>query len=615
MVLGLSKLLHYYRKLKTVGVSRCARAMHHRLQRAIFITQMRRKGGRDVGRVPGVASISSRSLHFLDEIAEKCDRKRLISLADQYVAGQFDPLGSEKQLFEKMPWHCDIRLSARDPHAPSLFDANQFYADISIKEGHGDKICKDIKVPWELSRFHHLPVLGLAYALTEDARYAQVAKKQITDWIQVNPYLYGVNWVSPMEVAIRATNWIIAWYWLGRVWQDDEQYSQQLIQSLEDHTRYLEGNWEFYDGRTSNHYLSNLVGYFYLCWFFQGEPETTRKRDWCYQEILRELDWQIFDEGTSYEGSTRYHQLVTELMIHAFLLAREMGIVVEDSRLQKVERMLAFIDWCKPTADGQMVIIGDDDSGSLLHKDLFGLSTIASILFPERGTFFGVKRYAQFGLSISKADDWHITLRHHAYERRQPSAHFHSDVGSVTIAYKGVPIIIDPGSYLYTASREWRNQFRSAAMHNVCYLPGYQRDQKELFALDMDESWYKDVCQTGGVLRTHHIIASDIHLEREVVIDEQKCVITDWLTSRVLGKPQAMKNFTLSPTITVCKEDGVGWLLLHNQKPLLRLLVPPRDSLMIEDTWMSPGYGRRVRTICLKVSQIDGEPTILRVID
>ena len=602
----ISKIMHHYKKLKTVGISRFSRAIYYRVQKMLFIKKMRKKIDRDVGRVPQPTLSTHSPLRFLDELKKKCDRDRLIKQADQYVVGRFDLLGSGEQQFEKMPWHQDIRLSSYDPHAQSSFDPNQFFADIFIQEGNGKTIAKDIKLPWELSRFHHLPVLGLAYSITGNEQYAQAAKEQIADWLDANPYLLGVNWACPMEVGIRATNWIVAWHWLREAWQEDQPFCNRFTNSLRDHMRYLEGNWEFYDGRTSNHYLSNLVGYFYLCAFF----DDTQKRDWCYRELLRELDWQIFDEGTSYEGSTRYHQLVTELTIHAVLLAREMGLSVEDKLVEKLERMLTFLDWCTPTMDGETVVIGDDDSGSLLHKSLFGLSTVASILFSKRGTFFGVKRYAQFGLSISKADDWHVTLRHHAYDRRQPSGHFHDDGASVTVAYKGVPIIIDPGSYLYTASRDWRNQFRSAMMHNVCYLSDYHSEQKELFALDMDEVRCENSCQTGGVLRAHHRIASDIYVDREVAIDEQECVINDSVSAQ---GGVIMKNFIFSPEITV-QQEGNDWLLVHNQKPILRVIVPADAAVTLQDSWMAPCYGQKVCTSCLKVVHVNGEPTVLRVI-
>ena len=71
--------------------------------------------------------------------------------------------------------------------------------------------------------------------------------------------------------------------------------------------------------------------------------------------------------------------------------------------------------------------------------------------------------FPQFGLSIVKTNNWHITLRHHAYNALQPTGHFHNDIGSITLAVNGIPVIIDPGSFVYTPSAMWRNYFRSVA--------------------------------------------------------------------------------------------------------------------------------------------------------
>ena len=132
---------------------------------------------------------------------------------------------------------------------------------------------------------------------------------------------------------------------------------------------YLENNWEYYDSRTNNHYLSNLVAYLYLCWFFGDLPGIDKKRAWVVQEILSEFEKQVFAEGTSYEGSTHYHVLVTELFYHAHLLFQEMNIHVPEHFQTTLSRMFDFINWCTVN-DGIIVAIGDNDSGKVLYYGL-----------------------------------------------------------------------------------------------------------------------------------------------------------------------------------------------------------------------------------------------------
>ena len=53
--------------------------------------------------------------------------------------------------------------------------------------------------------------------------------------------------------------------------------------------------------------------------------------------------------------------------------------------------------------------------------------------------------------------------------------HGHNDILSFELWLDGINLVTDCGAYLYTASREWRNRFRSTAFHNVV-----QVDDEEL---------------------------------------------------------------------------------------------------------------------------------------
>ena len=66
-----------------------------------------------------------------------------------------------------------------------------------------------MKIPWELFRFQHLNLLGQAYILTGDKKYAEGFANQIGDWMRKNPVYFGVTWKCTMDVAIRAANWLV----------------------------------------------------------------------------------------------------------------------------------------------------------------------------------------------------------------------------------------------------------------------------------------------------------------------------------------------------------------------------------------------------------------------
>ncbi|MDR3551293.1 MAG: heparinase II/III family protein [Candidatus Babeliales bacterium] len=595
---------------------------------------------------------SYHSLPLLSQPEKHIDQKFIIDQANLYSKNIFDILGSGPQQFTHIPWHEDFRLKAQDPKADYIFDATSFYKDIPIITGTDAQLLKDIKIPWELSRCQHLVILGYAYEITQDELYAQTFADHITNWIDKNSYMIGANWVGPMEVGIRAINWI----WAHSQFKNSPSIAPELWQtmtaSLYDHMHYLENNWEIYDGKTSNHYLSDLIGYFYLCWVFYDTLGIIKKRDWCYQEILKECDKQIFDEGTSYESSTAYHGLVTEIFDHFAMLCKHFNMILPDAFTQKLQRMHEFIDACMIN-EHDSIKIGDDDSGHLLISSRDPSSSFTSFstlregeneqcpsrnnitteisqalikvitvkqdtqpikekYFPPslreaglsrvlEGTNGNIKHYTKFGLSIIKTPTWHISLRHHAYQNKQPSGHIHNDALSVTIAAYGIPIVIDPGSYVYTPSTYWRNYFRSVNVHNTFFIPDHEPIpfDDRLFALNIPEN-KEVIADTQNTLLAQHNLYNRFGLQahRTVHVENNITTITDWWSAdQPIDHQTSCCNFTLHPAITAKKDNNV-WHFYYNDKRIASM--HSNLEFVLHDTWVSLHYGSKVASSCLR---------------
>ena len=531
----------------------------------------------------------------------------IIEQAQEFANNTFDLLGSGKQTFAHIPWHQDFRCAKTSPQCSNSFPLD-YYKDIQISVGQTDQLEKDIKVPWELSRFAHLLILGKAYQLTDDEQFAQAFQVQIEDWLDKNPLLLGPNWVCPMDVAIRAVNWIWAFYYFKDASSISIEFWQRFFCSLYDHFDYLEHHWEIYDLRTSNHYFSDLIGYYYLCYFFRSLCLTIlAKASWCHDALKGEFEKQVFDEGTDYEGSTAYHGLITEIVHHYFLISNLFSFEITKHEKDKFERMIEFMQWCSISND-QMIKIGDDDSGRILY---FGID---HLIKKNHNTIFGRKNYKQFGLSIFKNDRFHVSLRHHAYQSFQPSGHHHNDVGSLTLAVDGIPVFVDPGSFVYTPSAYWRNQFRSTKMHNTIYL-----DNKEpvplddrLFTLDLPEKAMSEVKkEPENILTTSIDLYRNALLNRSIEIMEDSIIITD---SCIINDDAHYKtmhwNFVLHPHIEVQQEENTI-LLLHNDKQLLEL--KSKFEFIISDSFYSSRYGIKVPCKKLKAQTNSHIETVITI--
>jgi hypothetical protein len=65
---------------------------------------------------------------------------------------------------------------------------------------------QDVKKTWDISRFHWMPTLAAAFAVTGDKKYLNTINSWFEDWALHNAPNAGVNWVCAQEVSIRLLN-------------------------------------------------------------------------------------------------------------------------------------------------------------------------------------------------------------------------------------------------------------------------------------------------------------------------------------------------------------------------------------------------------------------------
>jgi len=567
-------------------------------------------------KVERVSLIQEEFSQLKDEIVEEADKVcshvfNLLGSGDVNLDEFVEKLGG-REACGYLPWHFDFKTGYR-------WSPRKFYKEIKIPYGKAD-----IKVPWELSRFQHAGVLGQAYWLTGDEKYAREFVRQVDDWIERNPPKFGVNWACTMDVAIRITNWIWGYYFFKDCEALTSEFMLKFLKSLLAHGRYITSNLENKGQVTTNHYLSDLVGLIYLGIAFPEFKEAKRWQEFGIQELIREMEKQVYDDGMDFEASTCYHRLALELFFYPALLCKLNGIELPNRFIEKLKKMFDFVLYVlKP--NGRMPQIGDNDNGRLhvLGKrdilDMTYLLTFATLFFddpkykieefgfaPEAIWLFGPGAYARWeemlGKSVeeleSKAfpDGGIYVMRHKkdymviscgANGQNGNGGHAHNDKLSFELCVDGEDIIVDPGTYIYTADPEWRNKFRSTSYHNTVMV---EREEstiayaRRLFTLkpgkscrcldfneDKDVIWFQGECS---------ISASKTHLihRRYVLFNKrtQHIIIDD----NLLGRSQTAKLvITLAPAVK--PED---------------LVIESSASFRVQEGWYSPGYGIRKRT-------------------
>ncbi len=582
--------MKYLRKIKEIGVRNCFKILNNRFNGYFFTYFVKNKA---INKSAGFSWQEITKIHKLDNFDSFFIRVKnnipdifsyinqnnnnqddIASLSQDFLENKFKIFG-KSFIRPKNEWHFDF--------SSQKFN---FYKDIKINITEANNLKEpkevgpDIKFPWELSRLQYFPVLGRAYSITNQAQFPQKFMADFVDWKINNPYMLGVNWLCPMEVGIRAINLIHAFWFFKDSNQIYGDFWQDFFCSLYDHFVYLENNWEIYDTKTSNHYLSDLCGYIYLCYIFQYF-KISKKINWVIKEISQEFEKQVFDEGTDYEGSTCYHRLVTELFWHSFMISQKLGYKLTFDQQQKLNNMFKFINLLQ-VSKGYYVSIGDNDSGKVLY---WGLPDVLI-----NGTQPQEVIFKNFGLTIYQNSKAHLTFRTHSYNKKQPSGHFHNDFLSVTLSVNQEPIIIDPGSFVYTSSAQWRNFFRSASMHNNFCL--YDNKIIEPAKLDSNKLFYLPLEQANN---SHNVFYAKYNLKaaRSLTITNNTINIIDqWisLNNQALPNLKSFWNFTFAPEIVLQKEKD--YIIIKKSDIILAYFYSDLD-FNITDGYGSYEYGTK----------------------
>lgn len=367
-------------------------------------------------------------------------------------------------------WHAGFNTPARWPLIPSYTLNYKQRDDIG-----------DARVNWELNR--HRQFVGLA---REDN--LERLEDLLTEWAEANPFLWGISWTSPMEIALRSISWMTAARIVAsrHASGDTDPRATRLL------TRLLTGaaNMAHYltlheSGFSSanNHLIVEVAAVAMAGFLFE-------RREWSTPSLSvldRELRRQVSADGVDLESSLHYHGFVME----AYLLVwREMTLAGMDDpartelwrdRLGKMARFVA----ASRVAKGRWCVFGDDDEARILapdgedyfeylldlHAEVSG-EDVRKEEYPEtRETF------PEGGYSFLRGGAMYVGIDHAPLGFGSIAAHGHNDILSFQLFLGGTPVLVDPGTYLYHTDRRRRDLLRSTRMHNTVTIDGLEQSQ------------------------------------------------------------------------------------------------------------------------------------------
>jgi hypothetical protein len=378
----------------------------------------------------------------------------------------------------------------------------------------------DAKVVWEPNRHLHLVVLARAYRASGERRYAEALLAQMDSWLRQCPFGRGMNWQSPLELAIRLINWTWSMDLIRESGLLTGDAGARILSSVYLHAREIARRYSR-GSSANNHLIGEATGVFVASRYFPGLDPTGRWRRESRDILRREILAQTFADGCTREQAIGYHLFVLQFLMIAAVVARATGEDLGPDYAARLGRMLEFLAALLEGGetlpafgdadDGHVLDLGDGGlcprgllsaGGSLLGRG--DLRAAAGGLREEARWLAGGDAGGAFDRTLSGrpaaplgsrgfADSGHYLLqcgRAGADDRISVffdcgelgfgsiAAHGHADALSFVLRAYGLDVLVDPGTYDYFTFPRWRRYFRSTRAHNTLVADG--KDQSEM---------------------------------------------------------------------------------------------------------------------------------------
>ena len=336
-----------------------------------------------------------------------------------------------------------------------------------------------------LNRQEYLLQFMIGYLVEGDKGYIQKCKFFLFDWIeQVREFSPPSLMTRTLDMGIRSFTWLKLLLLLLKFDLLEEEELEKILVSLEKQIDFMKSHYRA-KYTLSNWGILQTIPILAIYHFFSDKIDLEEAYRFASEELKKQIETQILEDGSQFEQSILYHVEVYKALLDLCILLPDL----QDSFQELMEKMATYIQMMTGL-DGRTLAFGDSDSTEtteilslsavVLNKEdlLNGLDVkvdLVSLLFLGREK---VKQLQEFEKRAWQPkfrifeDSGHVCIKdehRYLFFKNGPlgSSHSHSDENSFCLQYQGQPIFIDAGRYSYREIDE-RYLLKSAWSHSTC---------------------------------------------------------------------------------------------------------------------------------------------------
>jgi heparinase II/III-like protein len=417
--------------------------------------------------------------------------------ADEAIGGRIVGFGRWTADFGRpIDWH-------RNPVSGACWDPTKPWFSALADESAGD-----VKYCWEAARFPHAYHMARAATFfpARAEAYADALAAQLVGFAEANPVGFGIHWASGQEIGLRLLAWLFALDVLLLRTEAGRSAEHRVAASLMAGARHIEEHLDYARIAVyNNHLLSEALALFAVGALLPDAADAVRWRTLGRRILDQEAERQFYSDGGYIQQSHNYHRVALQDYLWASSFARSMGDSPSAVWLRALERSLDLLVAHQNPEDGRLPNYGSNDGAlpsplstcdfSDIRPTLQAVSVLVRgerIYEPgpwdeEAAWFFGVRAldaplrpaarrsvsFASTGYHVLRGRDARSFAAFRCgtlHDRFSQIDMLHMDVW-----WRGLNVLVDPGSYQYNGAPRWHEHFTRTASHNTIALD--DRDQ------------------------------------------------------------------------------------------------------------------------------------------